>query len=544
MRNIKELDAIFFRQPGNCKYIMSTFVVGASDLIEWAGVPRKKNESTSKISFQRALDDRRLDKIKMHFENCVTPNSILLTISENNIVNIDEINKNLNETSDIYVGKLKIDMPSEELNLEEVIEKVLELLKARLSEKELLELENVETSETSEIIEISYESEDIIYENLTTEDSLEYESEGLEVSIKSHLIETIEFLTEFLENYKRDNEFYSEEEINSVKNFCNDYLKPAFLVDGQHRTFGAYSKISEECEKGNNEYEILLPICAIINSDWKESVFQFVIINQTAQRIEPKFLSSIISTSLTSDELSTFRKQLENSGAPVGEAVLINELNSRKYIVDEKNINPFYSNIEFGVQNESENLLKYSTVKSLVDKIRNFKDNSNTVFGKTYKGFSDYLVSININTEEWKNKYWIDFMVYFWNLVEDRFISNKKLRCEMFKEDIISKNKSGTNLSLKVSMEYIQDSFITYIVKNSKLLERLDIKISINEDELLYSEIKKIFECWCEDHNKDYNFFERNWKGLSSYKRNNDKLEGINSAFSMDKYGSSKLCKG
>ena len=73
-------------------------------------------------------------------------------------------------------------------------------------------------------------------------------------------------------------------------------------------------------------------------------------------------------------------------------------------------INPFYSNIEFGVQNESEQLLRYSTVKSLVDKIRNFKDNSNTVFGKTYQGFSDYLREIDINQEEWKNKYWIDFI--------------------------------------------------------------------------------------------------------------------------------------
>lgn len=545
MKNIKEFDAIFFKQPGNDKYIMATFVVGSSDLIEWAGVPRKKNESTSKISFQRSLDDRRLDKIKMHFENCVTPNSILLTIAEKDITNINEISESVVGTSDVYVGKLKINIDNTGLRLEEAIEKVLELLKSRLSKKELLELEETETSHSLEITDISYEAEEISDDNLTVEESLECESQGFEITTKSHLVETIEFLTRFLENYKLNNECYSEEEINSVNSFCNDYLKPAFLVDGQHRTFGAYSKIVEEYENGNGEYEILLPVCAIINSDWKESVFQFVIINQTAQRIESKFLSSIISTSLTDDELSTFRRQLENSGAPVGEAILINELNTRQYIVDERNINPFYSNIEFGVQNESEQLLRYSTVKSLVDKIRNFKDNSNTVFGKTYQGFSDYLREIDINQEEWKNKYWIDFMVCFWNLVEDKFVSNKKLRYEMYKEDNDSKIHSGTNLSLKVSMEYIQDSFISYIVKNSKLLKKIGInKINISDGVLLYYDIQKLFECWCEDHNKNYNFFERNWKGLSSYKRNNDKFEGINSAFSMDKYGSSKLCKG
>ena len=66
-------------------------------------------------------------------------------------------------------------------------------------------------------------------------------------------------------------------------------------------------------------------------------------------------------------------------------------------------------------------------------------------------------------------------MVCFWNLVEDKFVSNKKLRYEMYKEDNDSKIHSGTNLSLKVSMEYIQDSFISYIVKNSKLLKKIGI---------------------------------------------------------------------
>ena len=52
MKNIKEFDAIFFKQPGNDKYIMATFVVGSSDLIEWAGVPRKKMRVPVKYHFR------------------------------------------------------------------------------------------------------------------------------------------------------------------------------------------------------------------------------------------------------------------------------------------------------------------------------------------------------------------------------------------------------------------------------------------------------------------------------------------------------------
>ena len=44
----------------------------------------------------------------MHFENCVTPNSILLTIAEKDITNINEISESVVGTSDVYVGKLKM----------------------------------------------------------------------------------------------------------------------------------------------------------------------------------------------------------------------------------------------------------------------------------------------------------------------------------------------------------------------------------------------------------------------------------------------------
>jgi hypothetical protein len=539
MSEKKIYDALFFKQPGNGNYLMGTFVVGVSDLIEWVGIPRKQSSDTTSILFQRALDTDRLSKIKSHYKNCITPNSVLITLKEGAVINLEDISSGIESFDKPITGKLEILINDSELTLLEKLNKVITQLEERinLSEDEILKEE--------EIPEDQYKDEE--NETQIQLDELEEEtkfSDEIEVDIKSHLSKTVKYLVATRDKLESISDCLDSEEVSDVEAFCDDYLKPAFLVDGQHRTFGAYHSVIDELSEGNSDYEILLPVSAIINSDWKESVFQFVIINQTAQKIDSKFLSSIISTSLTDEELGTFRKQLEVSGAPVNEALILNQLNSTNLIINQRNVNPFFENIEHKVPDEPLDILRYSTVKSLVNRIRNFQNGNSAVFGKPYDNLKLMIIRNGISEEEWKSRHWINFLIYFWHLSENRFTSECKLNYRPFKK-LDDGRFEGSNLSLKLSMQFLQDSFLSFITKSENLLRRLpDHQLKVVNNVLDFTSFKNIFDIWCEEHNKDSSFFETEWKGLSSFKREPEKYEAINSAFTMEHHRRNKLFRG
>lgn len=516
MTLIKEYDAIFYRQPGNSNYIMANLVIGVSDLIKWVSVPRKTVNEGGKILFQRIIDDIRLEKIKLHYEQCITPNSVLITLCKDIVLNIKEIEDLVVDTKNPVVGKLKLNTElNASLDDKTKIEEVIFRLKERLNK------------------ELTIESE---IESSTDED----EEDQIDVNdIKSSLKEVLIKLEELLQR-KENGENINEDEEKAIIEFCDEYLRPAFLVDGQHRVYGAFENIFE---KGEDDYEILLSVSSIINCDWKESVFQFVIINQTAEKIEDKFLSSIISTSLTSDELQGFKEQFENSGAHVGQAVSINNLNDKEVFINSKNINPFYKNIEFGISDEDKDLLRYNTVRGLMNKLTKFSNkNASVSFGNPYANLIDIIESdMKITLDSWKDEYWMQFMIYFWYLVEQQFTSDKKLKYLPYKNG----EYGSTNLSLKVSMNYIQDCFIDSLVKNYEIYKQLKLGIKVIDEKIDFDSFKEIFDLWIKTHkNKDHNFFECEWKGLSSYKRENDKYEGIHNSFESQNFTKTKLFRG
>lgn len=515
----KEYDAIFYRQPGNPNYIMANLVIGVSDLIDWISVPRKTTEEGGKILFQRALNDARLEKLKLHYEECITPNSVLITLCKDVVSNIKEIENLVEGTNNPILGKLKLNIKlNESLDDETKIKEVIYRLKERLSKELIIEFDIDEDS------------------------NVDGESDEIDINdIKSNLREILIKLEELLQK-KENDEDINEDEEQAMIEFCDEYLRPAFLVDGQHRVYGAYEKIVEKWEN-NPEYEILLSVSSIINCDWKESVFQFVIINQTAEKIEDKFLSSIISTSLTSNELQGFKQQFENSGAHVGQAVAINNLSNKEIFINSKNINPFYNNIEFGIPNECPKALRYSTVKGLMNKLIKFNNATSTIsFGNPYSNLKNIIQSdMKISVESWNDEYWMQFIIYFWYLVEQQFTSDKKLKYLDYKDS----ESGSTNLSLKVSMNYIQDCFVDSMVKNYELYKMVGKEIKIIDEKIDFDSFKQVFDFWIKSHdNKDYKFFECEWKGLSSYKRENDKYEGIHNAFESQNFSRTKLFRG
>jgi len=82
----------------------------------------------------------------------------------------------------------------------------------------------------------------------------------------SHLIEFIRSLRVKLDDISQredDPDLYSEEERKLLETLT-ELLKPAMLVDGQHRVYGAHSL----------EMGIAFTVCALSNASWEEQVFQ------------------------------------------------------------------------------------------------------------------------------------------------------------------------------------------------------------------------------------------------------------------------------
>jgi len=94
-------------------------------------------------------------------------------------------------------------------------------------------------------------------------------------------------------------------------------LRPAMIVDGQHRINGAYESPTE----------IQFTVCAIRDADWVEQVFQFVVLNKLAKPISKDFLTALLNTSLTNKEVHDIEKRLETVGIANEERKLMKYLN-------------------------------------------------------------------------------------------------------------------------------------------------------------------------------------------------------------------------
>lgn len=160
------------------------------------------------------------------------------------------------------------------------------------------------------------------------------------------------------------------------------YIRPVVVVDGQHRLLGAIETAvqrlngpegQEESEKrilaGENpasveaallaKYARRLPVSLLLNDSPEEHVFQFVVVNQKATPIGRALLGTIVSTSLTNQELSEVSNRLTQAGIPLESARAIAYLTR-------KPDSPFYNLVQRGLTDDEKDLLPWSVLGSLV----------------------------------------------------------------------------------------------------------------------------------------------------------------------------------
>jgi hypothetical protein len=321
--------------------ILILFGAQVSEIEQWAGIPQKKEIGSQETTgFQRELNEKRIRELRQFYSD---PKNIIQNplLCSRRLSDRSKVNFIIEEGTLGGIGTLTIELePLAQMKLIELLKRVKQELEHRLPDlvgrvpkdaliKELklkLKEEKVHGAEIAEIIEIENG------ENI---------EEGAEDVLFSEETHVYDFWEEIAARIKILEELGDARDFEVFLDFSKDamisFLKPIVLVDGQHRLKGAVEALKAELDKDEYRTKIeraisdgkppeevqseierevsrVLPISLLLTSDPAEHVFQFIVVNQKATPIGRALLGTIVSTSLTNDELSSVSDRLIRAG--------------------------------------------------------------------------------------------------------------------------------------------------------------------------------------------------------------------------------------
>jgi hypothetical protein len=224
--------------------------------------------------------------------------------------------------------------------------------------------------------------------------------------------------------------------IESLEALC----RPALVVDGQHRLYGAAHAAAE----------IWLPIVAMPNSSWTQGIYQFIVINEKAQRVDTGLLTDIFGSSLTPTEQKAIESQLDRSGAKVQERIAA-------VVAARDKDSPFYELVRFSLQGESQGIIPTLTVRQLIEGggrgARGWRSDS-----EFYEMYVKPTFPKTAEWDSWTDGKWKDYWFAFWTEVRDYY--NGQASKPLWA------NEEQTNLTKAVSLRLFQRLFIEKMVES------------------------------------------------------------------------------
>jgi hypothetical protein len=376
-----------YQQTGESGLPIVTFVAKATDISQWAGVPRKAEEvgRGTYTGFQRALDEERTEQIKDFFDDPknISPTAIVVAFREGTCT-VEPLAAEL--ATQLHSGQepgelVWISFELEDMGsrtLQQLLEEFLDSARRRVAGEDQSNPDDTE-SRPPESVEPGSENEFVVHD--------------------SHLKAFVKWLEEALAAVRDGRALPGGVSENEVQGTLEAMLSPAMLVDGQHRVFGGqmHGEATSFC------------VCALLNAPWEEQVFQFVVINQQSQGIEGSFLSAIVSSSLTQAEVRDLETRLKSAGVNV----LVAELMDR---VSNDGTSPFYRMVKFGVVGET-GWLPYTGLKQLALRWWSIGGSDfDRVVGPACSG-----TSRQEKIADWRNRRWWDYFSAFWGAMRARY---------------------------------------------------------------------------------------------------------------------------
>ena len=528
--------AIQVRQTSSQK-LLTLFSAPAPEIDAWAGVPQKKRFGSGEetAGFQREENLKRIKNLRDFYlddENIIQ--NPLLCSTRSIVLSSVRFEPAPGEVfDDVSIGEIVIGIPDFSLlSFREIIGGVRAYIESRVPELAGREPDpTVVTSLKARAAEIGHFSNDRPkLSNEVADDSDESYAETIEngdaaavLFEESHIVDFWQEIAARHELLKiSDQPVDGSEFLGFTKEALLSYLRPVVLVDGQHRLRGALraaeaklndAAVQEEIEKriaeGVAPEEIeasivrrearRLPVSLLMFDDPAEQVFQFVVVNQKATPIGRALLGTIVSTTLSNDEMGKVAERLRKAGIQLEQSQAITYLARHPE-------SPFRGLVERGLAGDDKGLLQWNVFASLISIFRELRG------GKLFGERNDYA-------DIWRNRYlenskiiasyeadgygspfeywcqldgpWRDVFIKFWTRVRDFFGDTS----DPDKHNYWGRTRES-NLFNKISLTILAADFFQFMVETKSTLDSSD-------------QVGELVDTWLENVSPGY--FDKDW---------------------------------
>lgn len=265
-----------------------------------------------------------------------------------------------------------------------------------------------------------------------------------------------------------------DDELRELIQALEALARPALVVDGQHRLLGAALV----------DHQIQLPVVLLPHATWVDQVFQFVLINEAARKVDTSLLTDIFGNSLTPAEQSEVRTRLKASKIDV-------EARIAAVVADQHPDSPFNGLVKVNLGgtmpvDEQKGFLTEATIRQLIDGGRG-------VDGfRTSDEFYEHVVSPVLADREawesWVDGAWQEYWYAFWGEVRDYY----NAEAEREGQQPLWSGDAQSNLTKAVTLRLLQQLFIDKAVERSKATEMvrpvLEGRFSADELEQILAE--------------------------------------------------------
>ncbi len=525
--------AIVLKQVEGGKQL-AFFAAPATDVELWGGVPQKKKFDSGEESagFQREENQTRLKSISDFLKdpNNTIQNPLLCAIRNSPGSSFDFIPSDETAgTSTVGTVRIVIEdyktMPL--LGLLEKVQSYIENRIPALVGREPSEDRVNKLQERARESGVTFEEEPESAEGFENQN----ESEGGEgdssaaIFEQSHIVEFWEEIAARRAVLSKIDNYSGDSFLGFGREALASYVKPIVVVDGQHRLKGALlaaQDLLHEDEAARTEAEQLieqglspeevearqlkakvraLPITLLLDADPAEHVFQFVVVNQKATQIGRALLGTIVSTSLSDEELEGVAERLRSASIPLDES------RAASYMARHPK-SPFWGLVELGMTNDNSNQkLQWAVFVALVNLFKDLKGGSPyhdttdfaTQWRRNHLDESEIVSSYAANEFEspydyWRsdNGPWKGVFMRFWEEIRARFANLTDDQKRNYWG-----NPRRSNLFNKVSLNILASDFFKYMRSNRLTLNNLDA-------------VSQHVSSWLEG--VDDGYFDRDWE--------------------------------
>ncbi|MFI9366629.1 hypothetical protein ACIG5E_37105 [Kitasatospora sp. NPDC053057] len=386
---VRKYRAISFQQASESKDVV-LFAAPATEIWKWSGIPQRElldNKET--IGFQREENPKRIEKLK-HFygdaRNIVQNPLLCAKRDERARFEPDEAG----ESGPVRSGWMVIDDEVlDDLPLLALFDRVAQQLCSRSEQLSQLrpDRNRLETLQ-ARLGDNSGVPPQPEYREAEFEDSVQ----GLFAN-ETHILEFYQEVIcrkAILASMPEDeSSTYYDDFLGFTREALESYLKPVFLVDGQHRLRGAVEAAEKAAERAANGDEILarieagedrdsisneltaensriLPVSLLMEENVEEHVFQFVVVNQKATPLATALLGTIVATSLSEDELNEVTERLEAVDIDVADSQAVAWFTRSPG-------SPFHGKVQQGMVGEGGDKLPWTVLRDLISQFRNLR---------------------------------------------------------------------------------------------------------------------------------------------------------------------------